>query len=284
MLRSVEHYTRPANVEEAVALVQSTPKAAYLAGGAWTVAQGDPSLEMVVDLQDLNLDFIDTTLEEIRIGAVTSLQDVIDHPDAGRVAGGLLAQAAGYNQSRNLREQGTVGGTLMVAGSADPFTTALLVLEAEALYADPVMHRAPFVSFVAYRDRLINTRVLLTEIRIRRPAARSATAFEVVGRSPRDKPIVCAAAYVEVEEGLPAMVRVAVGGAHGRPVRLHKTEHMLRGQLLGPESVRQALQPSLAELEPVADHRGSVEYRIEMAGVLARRAIVAAWEKARRTH
>jgi probable selenate reductase FAD-binding subunit len=262
--------------------VQSNPNAVYLGGGAWTVAQGDPSLEMTVDLRELGLDFVEATLEEIRIGATASVQDLIDHPDTAVLADGLLAQAAGLVQSRTLREQGSFGGTLIVAAEAAPLTTALLVLDADVYYADPVLHKAPFMSFVAYRDRLINTRVLLTEVRVKRPPVRCAAAFEVVGRSPKDKPIVCAAAYVEIDEGLPAVIRVAVGGAHPNPVRLHKAEHVLRGQLLTSDKVEQGLKPALAELEPVPDFRGSAEYRLDMARVLARRALMVAWQQARR--
>ncbi|HOT92336.1 MAG TPA: FAD binding domain-containing protein [Anaerolineae bacterium] len=283
MLRNVKVYKRPTNIEEAIALVQSNPNAVYIGGGAWTVAQGDPHLEMVVDLQDAGLNFIDSTVDGVRLGATATLQAIIDHPDAGTLADGLLARAAGYTQSRNLREQGTLGGTLIVAGPADPITTALLVLDANILYADPVMHTAPFTSFVAYRDRLIKTRVLITEVRVKRPPARSAAAFEVVGRSPKDKPIVCAAAYVAVEEGLPAEVRLAIGGADARPARLYKTEHLLKGQLLTQEKVMGALPASLSELNPIGDFRGSAEYRLEMAKVLLRRAILSAWEKARRS-
>ena len=282
MLRNLKHYKRPTKIEDAVALVQSTANAVYLGGGAWTVAQGDPSLEFVVDLQDLGLDYVEATLAEIKIGATASLQALIDHPDAAVLASGLLARAAGYVQSRNLREQGSVGGTLIVADAAEPLTTALLVLDAEIRYADPVVHKAPFMSFVAYRDRLIKTRALITELRVQRPPAKSAVGFEVVGRSPKDKPIVCAAAYIEVDEGLPNVIRVAVGGAHAQPVRLHKTEHILSGQFPTSDKVTQALAPAFADLSPVADFRGSAEYRLAMAGVLARRAIVGAWQAARR--
>ena len=282
MLRNVKSYRRPTSVEEAVALVQSNPNAVYIGGGAWTVAQGDPTLEMVVDLQAAGLDVLAGNIEGVRLGAMTTLQAIIDHSDVGTLADGILATAAGYTQSRNLREQGTLGGTLIVAGPADPLTTALMVLDTDILYADPTVHTAPFTSFVAYRDRLIKTRVLITEIRIKRPPARSAAAFEVVGRSPKDKPIVCAAVYVAVEEGLPVDVRLAVGGADAQPVRLYKTEHLLKKQLLTEAKVLSALAPSLAELAPDGDFRGSAEYRLEMAGVLLRRALLDAWERARR--
>ncbi len=282
MLRNVKTYYRPGNLEEAVALVQSSPNAIYAGGGAWIVAQGSAELETVVDLQNTGLDYIKTEADAVCIGATVTLQTLIEHPEVGVMANGTLAQAADTTQSRSLREQGTLGGTLIVAGPADPLTTVLQVLDAEVRYADPVTHTVPFLSFVAYRDRLIKTRVLLTEVRIKRAPARSAVALEVVGRSPKDRPIVCVAAYVAVEEGLASVTRVAVGGADVRPMRLHKTEHLLKGQLLTPERIAYALEPSLLELHPVEDYRGSAEYRKEMTKVLVNRALLAAWEKSRR--
>jgi len=281
MLRNVKTYHKPTTVDEAVMLVQSNPHAAYLGGGAWIVAQGDSALEVLVDLQNVGLGEIAGDIEGVHIGAMATLQDIIDRDDTGKLADGVLARAASFTQSRNLREQGTLGGTLIVAGPADPLTTVLLTLDVDILYADPVMHTAPFASFVAYRDRLIKTHVLITGVRVKRPPARSAAAFEVVGRSPKDKPIVCAAAYLAVDEGLPAVVRVAVGGAAAQPTRLLKAEHLLQGQLLTAEKVTAALEPSLAELHPSGDFLGSAEYRLEMARVLARRAVLAAWEQAR---
>jgi CO/xanthine dehydrogenase FAD-binding subunit len=282
MLRNVTSYERPTSIEDAVALAQSTPNATYLGGGAWTTAQADSDLETLIDLQDVGLDVLETEFERVRLGATVSLQALIDHPDVGQMADGVVATAAGLTQSRTLREQGSLGGALIVAGPADPLTTVLLVLESEICYADPAVHTAPFMSFVAYRDRLVKTRVLLTEVRIRRPPARSATAFEFIGRSPKDKPIVCVAAHLTVEEGLPAALRVAVGGVEAQPVRLHKTEHLIPGKLLNRERIEAALIPSLDELEPVGDYRGSAEYRMAMAHVLGRRAILDAWERARR--
>jgi xanthine dehydrogenase small subunit len=103
-----------------------------------------------------------------------------------------------------------------------------------------------------------------------------------VGRSPKDKPIVCVAVYIAVDEGLPVDVRLAVGGAEETPARLYKTEHLLKGQLLSEEKVIGALAPSLAELAAIGDFRGSAEYRMEMAKVLLRRATMGAWDRARR--
>lgn len=282
MLRNVKSYLRPTQLEDAVALAQSTARSTYIGGGAWTVAQGDPTLEVVIDLRDLHLDNVEATLETISIGAMVTLQTLIDHQDLASLADGVLAQAASLTQSRNLREQGTLGGTLIVAGPADPLTTALLVVDAEMDYADPVLHKAPFTSFVAYRERLIQTRALIAGIRVKRLPSRSGVAFESVGLSPKDKPIVCAAACVVVDEGLPVDLRLSVGGVGERPVRLYKTEHLLKGKLLDQERIAQALVPALAEIEPFEDYRGSAAYRSDMARVLSQRALLRAWERARR--
>ncbi|MBN1922854.1 MAG: FAD binding domain-containing protein [Anaerolineae bacterium] len=292
MLRNVQRVFHPTTIEEAVTMAQTNPHACYLGGGAWVVAQGEPQLEAVVDLQGLGLGKIESDIEGVQIGALVTLQQLIDaglgsnpvasNPVSGALVGDLLATTAAYTQSRTLREQGTVGGTLIVAGPADPLTTALLVLDADVRYADPVVHTAPFTSFVAYRDRLIRTRVLLTGLLVKRPPTRSAAAFEVVGRSPKDKPIVCVAAYVAVDEGLPVEVRIAVGGADAHPMRLLKTEHLLKGQLLTASRIESALAPVLMELHPVADFLATAEYRLEMTQVLTRRAVLSAWERARR--
>jgi CO/xanthine dehydrogenase FAD-binding subunit len=283
MLRNVKTYEKPTTIDEAVSLVQTKSNATYLAGGAWIVAQGDPTLEVLVDLQKIGLDEIEGDIDGVRIGAMVTLQEIIDDSASAGIADGVLARAASYIQSRNLREQGTLGGTLIVAGPADPLTTVLLVLDTSIYYADPVGHTAPFTSFVAYRDRLVNACALITEVRVERPPARSAAVLEVLGRSPKDKPIVCATAYVEVDEGLATEVRVAVGGVADRPVRLMKAEHLLERKLLDEEKVVQGLEPALEGLEVISDYRGSAEYRREMGKVLARRAILGAWEKARRS-
>ncbi len=281
MLRQLKHYERPQTIEDAVALAQSNSAAQYLGGGAWIVAKGDPTLTTVIDLQNLGLNTISGELEQIRIGATATLQALIEHPETAAFSDGVLVRAAKLTQSRNLREQGTLGGTLIVAGPADPLTTVLLVCDAEVVYADPAVHVAPFTSFVAYRERLIKVKALLTELRLKRLPPRSALSYHTVGRSPMDKPIVGAAAYIKVDEGLAAEVRIAVGGIASLPVRLPKVEVQLRGQLLDEAHIKAALESGLEGIEGYEDYRGSREYRLEMARVLGRRALLEAWQKAR---
>ena len=80
MLRNVKTYHKPTTVDEAVMLVQSNPHATYLGGGAWIVAQGDPTLEVLVDLQHVGLGEI--------AGDLIGVEAVIDKD----FASGLLAK------------------------------------------------------------------------------------------------------------------------------------------------------------------------------------------------
>jgi len=89
MLRNVKQYLRPTTIEEAVTLAQTNPHACYLGGGAWVVAQGDPQLETVVDLQGLGLDKIESDVEGVRLGARVTLQQLLEEAAVSELADGL---------------------------------------------------------------------------------------------------------------------------------------------------------------------------------------------------
>ena len=66
------------------------------------------------------------------------------------------------------------------------------------------------------------------------------------------------------------------------PVRATAAEGLLRGQTLKDEVLRAAGEAVKPSLDPIGDHRGSAEYKREMAAVFLGRAVKAAWARARR--
>ena len=90
---------------------------------------------------------------------------------------------------------------------------------------------------------------------------------------PKDKPIVCAAAQVVLEQGRCRDVRLALGGVAERPVCMPRAMQRLRGSELATSSLDEAAAQAASSLSPRGDFRGSGEYRQEMAAVLARRAL-----------
>ena len=100
-----------------------------------------------------------------------------------------------------------------------------------------------------------------------------------MGRTPRDRPIVCAAAYLRLEGKVCQEVRLALGGVGDRPLRASLAERHLVGKEPSAERLEEAATLAAKPLDPPGDFRGSGEYRRAMAEVLARRALMAAKEQ-----
>src|SRR5579885_157568 len=95
MLLNVTEYYRPETVEDALRLLRRPGiKTAPLAGGTLLVGQRDDELQAVVDLRALGLNTISEQGNQIHVGAMVTLQALVDAPLAQEMAGGILAQAA----------------------------------------------------------------------------------------------------------------------------------------------------------------------------------------------
>ena len=95
----------------------------------------DDSIQAVVDLRDLELAYITEDARGMHIGAMTTLQSMVDSPVLQRICDRLLAHAAQASSfSRLIRNSATLGGTLATgAASQADLLTALAVLDAEVL-------------------------------------------------------------------------------------------------------------------------------------------------------
>lgn len=282
MLMNLQAYHRPDSVEEAVALLRrGGPTTVALAGGTALVAAGRRDVEGVVDLQDLGLSYVRAQGMTLCIGATTTLQQLVDEPDLQAYASGVLAEAAGAVAGRNLRNAATIGGTAAIADGDDPLLTALLGLDAELILYAPESRQIPLSGFLAYRERLLRDGALITEIRFPLLIGPLGAAYVAVGRTPRDRPIVCAVARMELASEIASNVRLALGGVAPVPVRATAAEQLLERKPFSEERIEGAALKAVSDLEPEGDFRGSAEYRCEMARVLTRRALSQASAKAR---
>ena len=94
-----------------------------------------------------------------------------------------------------------------------------------------------------------------------------------VCRTPRDFPIVFAAAVVDFENDIVKNVRLTMTGAGSKSVLKIESVNTLVGKKLTQDSIKEIKKQILSEVQPKADFRGSVEYRKEMAAVLAERVL-----------
>ena len=259
---SLHEYHRPTDPESTSALLRSgEADARPIYVSPRPTALHEQNWEAAVDLSRLGLDFIQQDAEGgFRIGALTSLQDIVAAPDLQQYAGGLLPRAARLAAHLGLRNTANLGGVLTTVEGAPEVRLALMVLEAETVSAD---------GFV-------------TQVRL--PARTLLTSLQRVARTPLDEAIVAVAIGLQPEDGVVTRARLAVSGIGQSPMQVEAAEAMLQSQVLTSELIDNVAASIMDSADPdYCDYRGSAEYRREMAGVLARRAMATAWQAGSKT-
>ena len=174
-------YHRPQTIEEAIALlIRPSPKTLPLGGGT-TLAHSQPEPIEVVDLQALGLNKIKKTGNNLDVGAMTTLQQLLENRDFPK----YLHSALKLEAPLNIRNSGTVGGTLIVSDARSTFTTAMLALDAK-LITQPKDQEIHLGNLLPLRDGLLHGKVI-TRIVI---PLNAEFAFHYVSRTISDKPIL----------------------------------------------------------------------------------------------
>ena len=133
-LRELVEYHRPADIEEAVKLLQRTNvRTVPIAGGTALVPSAARNVEAVVDLGALGLSYIKTSevaenLGGLEIGATTTLQMIAEDDRVRDYADGVLVKAILDTASHNVRDAATIAGSIVAGEGNSPLLTTLLAL------------------------------------------------------------------------------------------------------------------------------------------------------------
>jgi len=261
----IHEYQRAPNVEQALVwLERDTIETAPLIPRPRMPDDGFLPAAAVIDLQELPWDYISREPANLRIGGNTRLQTLVENAAIRSVANGVIAEAAALAAPRTLRNLTTLAGALAGIIDGPPeLTLALLALDAQSTVQSSAAQQV--VPLRAYKSSNIG---LLVEVAVDLTAS-SAAALARVARTPLDQAIVAAVGAVVGQT-----VRVAVAGASPLPFVVETTVDDL------PATVIDRLAAAVTrQTAPVADYRGSADYRRKMADVLARRALEAAFAK-----
>lgn len=259
---------KPTTLADALKLLQQ-PNTVALAGGTQLLASRRRDVHAVVDLSALGLAYIRERDGAVAIGATTTLATLDTSPILRALANGIVAQAAHRSASSILRQQATIGGTL-IAKPAGILAVALVALDARVTIVGTDTRTLTLAEFLPMRAKLVHG-ALVTEITV--PMTNPRAVIETVARTPSDKPIVCVVAAARVENGVAREVRLALGGVGETALRAYAAEQMLTGQTLNDAHIEEVARVAAQDLTPPEDFRGSAEYRREMARVLMRRAL-----------
>lgn len=260
----IREYQRAPDVEHALALLERTTiETAALIPSPRLPDSGFPAAAAVVDLQALPWDYISRDPARLRIGGGTRLQTLVENAAVRSVANGVIAEAATLAAPRTLRNLATLAGALAgVADGPPELMLALLALDAQVNVQGGA---APMIALRAHQP---SPTTLLAEVTVDISGAACA-GMARVARSPLDQAIVAVVGAV-----IGPVARVAVAGASPLPFVVETTVDDT------PATVSARLAAAvLHQAAPVADYRGSVEYRRAQADVLARRALHVAFTK-----
>ena len=196
----------------------------------------------------------------------------------------LMTDAASQTADVQVRNRGTVGGSLAHADPAGDWPAALLALDTTVTIAGrDGLRTAPLSEFIvdAYTTQL-GPIEMLTQISIALPKPPGGGAYVKFEKRAGDFAVASVGVQLELGEGGQCRaVAISLGALGAMPTRARLAEDLLRGREATPELLAEAEQLVRAEAQPFDDTRGSVDYKRHLAGVIFRRAFAAAIDRAR---
>jgi carbon-monoxide dehydrogenase medium subunit len=277
------------SIDMAVAsLADGGGDAKIIAGGQSLVPMLNFRLLRPSVLIDINrigdLAFIEEAGKKIRVGALTRHYQLETSPVIARHLP-VLASAMTHVAHLAIRNRGTIGGSLSHADPAAELPMMALLLDAELHIASASGKRT-----IAARDFFVGALTvdlarddIVTEIVLPKLPPKTGWGFEEVARRSGDFAIAAAAATLTLSAGVISQARIALTGVGATPVRAAEAEALLVGQALEPGLIDRIIDAVRAAIEPDTDLHASSDYRRHLGGVLAGRAVSAAWRRANET-
>lgn len=284
-------YHRPASLAEATGLLAELGDDAHvLAGGHSLIPMMKLRMaapEHLIDLQDIaELKGITRTSGEgggndVIIGAMTTQHDLIASDELARAVP-LIREAALQIADPQVRYLGTIGGNVANGDPGNDMPGLMQCLNATFELDGPNGNR-----HVAARDFYQGAFVtargddeILSRIRIPVPAPGHGFAYEKLKRKIGDYATAAAAVLLTVSGGRCDSASVAMTNLSDTPVFAAGAGAALAGSDLGGAATDAAVAAMLAAIDPAEDNRGPVAFKKHVAGVILKRAIARATERA----
>ncbi len=282
-------YEAPDTLETAVALLSGESGVTrILAGGTDVLVQLHLDVidtPLIVDIKKI------TELREIvkdggayRIGAAATGMELMNHPDFGADWPGVLdgVQLIGSIQ---IRGRATVGGNICNGSPAADSTPAMIAAGAVATIAGPNGRRDIPVEDICVgpgQTSLAKDEILVSFTLPARPANSGDAYLRFTPRTEMDIAVVGVGVNLTLDgSGICTSARVSLGAVAATPLLVTEAADALIGTKIDAAALDNLAAAASAAAKPIDDKRGTKEYRIKVAGVLARRAAMIALDRAR---
>lgn len=280
----------PTSVDDCLRmLAEHGPEARLLAGGTDLLPQlrnGVLRPRWVVDLSGVaRLRVLEAADGGLRVGAAVTARELEQHPGV-RSGYQALAESGALVGSVQVRNLATLGGNLCNAAPSADMAAPLLALDAEAVIVGPRgERRVPLAGFfLGPRRTVLDRGELLVELVVPAPGPRSGGSY--LRHTPRrelDIAVVGVASQLTLADGVCTKARIALAAVAPVPLRAIPAEQALEGRPVTAERIAQAAELAVGTARPIADQRGSAEFRRHLVRVLTRRTLGLALERARRS-
>ncbi|MBI2956770.1 MAG: xanthine dehydrogenase family protein subunit M [Acidobacteria bacterium] len=280
-------YHRAASIREAVSLLAELgEEAKLLAGGQSLIPLMKLRLASPHHLVDLNfipdLSYVRPEDGLLRFGALTRHAEVEASPAAQQIP--ILHDCAAGIADVQVRNRGTLGGSLAEADPSGDWAPVLLTLPTEVVCVGPEGERTlPLAEFfVDAYTTVLRPAELIREVVVRRPPPGSGGAYLAVKRSaPVYATATAAVQLMLADRETCSEAGIALGAVGLTPIKAAEAEAALRGQRLTPDTITRAAEAASAACDPQPDGRGSAAYKRALVGALVKRAIALAARRAR---
>jgi CO/xanthine dehydrogenase FAD-binding subunit len=285
------NYENPTTIDQAVKLLAAHGENARpLSGGSDLIIQmraGVRRPQHVVDVKNIpELRKISFSLQHgLRLGAATPAIEIHENADMQKYYPGLT-EAAHLIGSLQIQSRASVGGNLCNGSPAADTIPALIALGAKCRVVGPKGER-----LVAAEDfctapgrTVLQPGELLVEFHIPSPAAHSSDAYQrFIPRNEMDIAVVGVGASLTLDlaDDRCTAARVALAAVGPTPIFAREASAALVGKKLDAATIDKAAQAAIAASSPIDDMRGTAEFRRHVVGVLTRRVVGVAAERAR---
>jgi aerobic carbon-monoxide dehydrogenase medium subunit len=282
-------YHRPGTLDEAIGLLaRYGADAKVLSGGMSLLPAMKLRLGSYTHLVDINripgLEYIKEEKGVLRIGAGTR-QATLERNELIRTKYPILGDAVPMIADPLVRNRATIGGNLANGDPANDGPAIAIALGAELVAKGRSGERAiPANKFYEslYTTALASDEILV-EIRIPVPPAKSGGAYRKLKRKTGDFAAAAVAVQLSLNSnGTVARAGIALTNAGPTPIEAVKAQQFISGKAPDANTILETARLAAQAASPSADRRGSVEYKREMARVLAARAIKTALDRAER--
>ncbi|MEP2028658.1 MAG: xanthine dehydrogenase family protein subunit M [Paracoccaceae bacterium] len=284
MIPAAFEYYRPKDMAGVLSLLEEHgDDARVMAGGHSLIPMMKLRMADVphlIDLQDVGgMSDIKVTSDSIRIGALVTQADLIDHAGLADAAP-ILREAALQIADPQVRYMGTVGGNVANGDPGNDMPGLMQCLDASFTVVGPDGERdIPAREFyeAAYMTARDDEEVL-TGVTI--PLPSGGYAYEKQKRKIGDYATAAAAVQIVKDGGKCANASIAMTNLSDTPIYSEAAGAALVGTSVDDTALKAAVTAMLGDIDPTEDNRGPVAFKNHVAGVILRRAIERAWSRA----